>query len=480
MFSERLSHIMELTHTKASELARAANLNASHVSRLKNGSRPLPKRPDFLPAMSAYLARRVRSEYQRDALCRKLGLAGWPAEEGESAVLLEGWLLGAPAPPADMERLVRSFADAGRRPAADPGSPEDELPVARRYYYGPQGKQEAVMQFFNRIKKETSPQTLLLSSDEDMGWMYENSAFTARWAMDFKQVLRMGNRVRIIHHVGRDLNELLEAVAKWMPIYMTGMIEPYYYPRLRDGVFRRTLFIAPKSAAVISASVGRDTAGMLNELVVSPQAVAALAREYENYFALCRPLMKIILERDAPGPAQKPNLFLEGDGDAVCMAAAPTLATMPQKVAESMQRRAPESRILELRNAGNLALQRSLRRYCHTDILSDAAMNAPALPLPCAGFLGAPGLRYTAQELKDHWDNIRKLAAENENYRYVINRTMPPDLLLYGREGLGALMVKSDAPNTAFIISEMNLVNAFWDYLEAKARSAPQENAQSV
>ena len=472
MFAERLSQIMELTHTRASELARAANLNASHVSRLKNGSRPLPKRPDFLPAMSSYLARRIHADYQRDTLCRKLSLAIWPADERESAALLEGWLLGAPAPPADMDLLVRSFTDAGRRGALSSGAVEEELPAARRYYYGPQGKQEAVIQFFDRIKKEKSPQTLLLSSDEDMGWMYENSAFTARWAMDFKQVLHMGNRVRMIHHVGRDLNELLEAVAKWMPIYMTGMIEPYYYPRLRDGVFRRSLFIAPNSAAVISASVGRNTEGMLNELIVNPQAVAALVKEYENYFSLCRPLMKIILQHDTQNLSHEPNFFPEGDGDAICMAGVPALATMPESVAKSMQGRAPESRILALWEKSRATLMQSLGGYCHTDVLSDAARNAVSLPLPCADFLGAPGLCYTSWELEAHWDNIQRLASENKNYRYVLNKTVPPNLLLYVRESLGALMIKSDAPNAAFIISEMNIVNAFGDYLEVKAKAS--------
>lgn len=472
MFSERLGQVMELTHTRASELARAVNLNASHVSRLKNGSRPLPKKPDFLPAMSAYLARRVHSEYQRDALCRKLSLAVWPADEEAAAALLEKWLLGAPLPSADMEQLVHSFAGAAARGGAGSGNREEELPAGRRYYYGPQGKQEAVVQFFDRVKKESSPQTLLLSSDEDMGWMYENTAFTARWAMDFKQALNRGNRVRIIHHVGRDLNELLEAVAKWMPIYMTGMIEPYYYPRLRDGVFRRTLFIAPKSAAVVSASVGRDTAGMLNELIVNPGAINALVREYENYFALCRPLMKIILQRDTAKPPRRPILFLEGEGDTICMAGAPTLATMPEKVAKSMQKRAPQSHIRERWEESRSALMRSLGAYRHTDVLSGATRGASSLALPCAGFLGAPGLRYTPRELEAHWDHIQSLASEHQNYRCKINPTVPPNLLLYGRESLGALMIKSDAPNTAFVMSEMNLVNAFWDYLEAKAKAS--------
>lgn len=471
MFAERLDQIMELTHTKASELGQAANLNASHVSRLRNGSRPLPKRPDFLPAMSAYLARRIRSDYQRDALCRELKLAAWPADEKETGALLEKWLLGVAGPPADMEPFVRSFTDVGRHAAITPAIMEGELPAAKRYYFGPQGKQEAVNQFFDRVKKEKSPRTLLLSSEEDMGWLYEDPAFAARWAADFTQVLRMGNRVKIIHHVGRDLNELLEAVAKWVPVYMTGMIEPYYYPRLRDGIFRRTLFLAPGSAAVVSASVGRNTEGMLNELITKPEAIAALVREYENYFALCRPLMKIILRHNTEELWHNLSLFLEADGDLICMAGAPTLATMPQEVAKAMQDRAPGSRILELWEICHFTLLRSLSKYRYTDVLSGAAADTAASPLPYADFLGAPDLWYTPRELRAHWDNMQKLAAENSNYCYTTNKTVPPNLLLYGKESLGTLMIKSDTPNVAFVISEMNMVNAFWDYLEAKTEA---------
>ncbi len=465
MFAERLNQIMELTHTRVSELAKASNLNASHVSRLKNGTRPLPKRPDFLPAMSAYLARRIRADYQRDTLCRKLGLEAWPTDEWESATLLEKWLLGTVTPPTDIDLLVNSFTNVGKRVALNSDAVDEDLPIAKRYYYGPQGKQEAVLQFFDRIKKEKSPQTLLLSSDEDMEWMYESSAFAARWAMDFKQVLHLGNRVRMIHHVGRDLNELLEAVAKWLPIYMTGMIEPYYYPRLRDGIFRRTLFIAPNSAAVISTSIGRNTEGMLNELVANPKAIAALVQEYENYFSLCRPLMKIILENDTQHLSHEPSFFLEGNGDSVCMAGAPSLATMPERVAKSMQKRAPESRILALWEKSHASLTQNLDKYFHTDVLSGATRNALSLPLPCANFLGAPGLCYTSQELAAHWSNLQKLAMEYKHYRYILDNTIPPNLVLYGRENQDTLMIKSDAPNTAFIMSEKNIVNAFWDYL---------------
>ena len=80
------------------------------------------------------------------------------------------------------------------------------------------------------ILQEKEPQTLLLFSDENMAWLYEDTAFAARWAELFAQVLARGNRVRIVHTVSRNMNEMLEAVTKWVPIYMTGAVEPYHYP----------------------------------------------------------------------------------------------------------------------------------------------------------------------------------------------------------------------------------------------------------
>ena len=70
--------------------------------------------------------------------------------------------------------------------------------------------------------------------------------------------------IKIIHTISRDMNEMPEAVTRRIPMYMTGMIGPYCYPRLKDGVFQRTLFLTPSTTAVVSSSVQPDTDGMLN------------------------------------------------------------------------------------------------------------------------------------------------------------------------------------------------------------------------
>jgi hypothetical protein len=86
---------------------------------------------------------------------------------------------------------------------------------------------------------------MFLYSDEDMGWLTE-TGFRAKWMALLPQALRRGHRITIIHTVNRGFDEMLSAIEKWLPIYMTGAVEPYYCPRPRDGILLRTLFIAPK------------------------------------------------------------------------------------------------------------------------------------------------------------------------------------------------------------------------------------------
>lgn len=238
--------------------------------------------------MCRYLAARIKKDYQLNALQKLTGIGDTALGSADATALyLEQWLLEKEHDAAAAAgRLISGFSRLAAGPAARPERESlHEAPQKyAAYLYGNAGKRKAVEQFFLMILREEKPQTLLLFSDENMAWLYEEAAFVARWTELFTQVLLKGNRVRIIHTTSRDLNEMLEAVTKWIPIYMTGMIEPYCYPRLRDGLFQRTLFIAPNTAAVISSSVQQDTGGMLNLFITDRAAVDALSCEYQRFF----------------------------------------------------------------------------------------------------------------------------------------------------------------------------------------------------
>ena len=151
--------------------------------------------------------------------------------------------------------------------------------------------------FLKEVIEQETPRTLLLYSDEVTDWMTQDPKFCMRWAELMKKVLGKGNRMRIIHTVSRDLDEMLRAIHQWMPLYMTGLIEPYYYPRKRDGLFKQTLFVAPGVSAVISSSVGSSVESAPNLLVRRKDVIASYEIQFIQCLAQCRPLMQFLMDR---------------------------------------------------------------------------------------------------------------------------------------------------------------------------------------
>lgn len=475
MFAERFDALMNIAEVSNSMLGRDINMNSSHIGRLRSGARSLPKKHEYLPAMCRYLTGHIKKEYQINALQKLTGIGSAALTSPESAAqYLEQWLLEQEQDTsAATGRLISGFSRLAARPV--PLSADGTAGEAPQKYaaclYGNAGKRKAVEQFFQRILQEEKPQTLLLFSDENMAWLYEDAAFAARWAELFTKVILKGNRVRIIHTVSRDMNELLEAVTKWIPIYMTGMIEPYCYPRLRDGVFQRTLFIAPNAAAVISSSVQQDTDGMLNLFLTNRAALEALTAEYERYFVLCRPLMRIFTGQETEDFHKAVDSLTAAEGDACLCCAMPPLFAMPEKLVRELTEQAGSETLLTLWKRSLAVFRKNIKKQRLSLALLDpelALLTPDAIRPPMAEVFSLRDFACTKEQYRMQIDRLGQLEKQYENLTVTFRNELADNTLLYVKEDAGVIMAKADAPMAAFVINERNMMNAFWDYMEKR------------
>ncbi len=473
MFAERLDALMNIAEVSNSQLGREINMNPSHIGRLRSGTRPLPKRHEFLPPLCSYLAAHIQKDYQRTALQRLIGISSTAATSPEGMALhLEHWLSARETDTGAVTgRLISGFSQLAAHPRALPAdrtAAEAAPQTYAAYLYGNDGKRKAVEQFFLMILQEETPQTLLLFSDENMAWLYEDPGFAARWADLFTQVLRKGNRVRIIHTVSRDMNEMIEAVTKWVPIYMTGAVEPYCYPRLRDGLFQRTLFLAPNTAAILSSSVQQATDGMLNLFLTDRAAIDALVKEYERYFALCRPLMRVYTQRDLQAFGKACDALMRAEANACLLCAMPPLFAMPEALVRQLAEQHGDETLLRLWKRDLARFRRNIKRRTLTLTLLDPelAAGAPELLLPLAvGRDGACVLPCTTAQYAQHIARLRKLEAQYENLHLRFRSDVVRNTVLYVKEDTGVVMAKVNPPMSAFVFNDPSMINAFWDYL---------------
>ncbi len=242
---EKLDFLMNLTNTQNSTLGRVLHFDSSYISRIRNGNRGVPKHQPFIRPAAAYFAENLRENYQRAAVMDRIQPGGtWPESGQEAEALLAAWLSAGDRGDADrMGHMISGLSAGGRQPAPS-SDPEPRELERGPCFYGNSGKRQAVELMLTELVRLGTPQKLMLCSDEDMRWMYEDEEFLRRWSALMTRLIDAGSEVQVIHTVTRNSEEMFTAIQQWMPLYLSGAIEPSYDPQPRDSVLHRTLFLS--------------------------------------------------------------------------------------------------------------------------------------------------------------------------------------------------------------------------------------------
>ncbi|MPM10204.1 hypothetical protein SDC9_56531 [bioreactor metagenome] len=475
--SEKLDFLMNLTKTTNSALSQAVSLDASYISRLRRGERSLRKKEEYIKNMASYFARHCCEPYQHKALCDAISPVLLPAEESALPSSIARWLLAENE--KDIE-TIENFLDgfSGSKAAkVVPQAAGAEIPLLKfppgdmDVFYGIEGKRQAVIYFLSQVAARDKPQTLLLFSDEATDWMTTSPQFAARWFSLMTRTLVRGNRIKIIHTINRDLDEMMSAISQWMPLYMSGSIEPYFYPKKRDGIFKRTLFIAPETAAVISNSIGSTHTGAANILFREEKAVKSFADEYNQYLALCRPLMRIFTAKDEEAYLKTLSEFEKEQSDTIIKTESLSLLTMPESLARSLLLKLDfkNTDILGYHKARIATFLKNLRSNRFTEIIQLTPPQAVAggkVKIAFSNMLSSGAMYYTGEEYVLHLKNLISLLDSFPNFHiYIADGIRDEGYTVYAREDLGTIVAKTSTPAVVLAMNENNMAAAFWDFL---------------
>jgi hypothetical protein len=481
-FNKKLDFLMSLSKTTNSMLARQLSLDASYISRLRTGTRLPAKDAGYLRVMAAYFARRCSDKSLTDTvlttLRRDIGDAA--GEDGPEAALYT-WLSTAETdtskPLGDF--LYQLSSISVRKPqtfdAARVVSGGAHNENAMEIYYGVKGKREAVVEFLNAVIRHEAPTTLLLSSEENLDWLTEDREFTARWAVLLQQTILRGNRIKIIHHISRNLDEMLSAITEWLPIYMSGMVEPYYYPKTRDGIFQRTLFVAPGVAAILSTSVTGKIEQTANYLIRDNKAVEAAAVEFSDYFALCRPLLRVFDGRKADEFHQTIAEFESGETDTFLKTDAMSPLTVPADIYNRLcaEIDSEEARKLCARHIERVEkFKRLLQTFRFHEIIKlpdIQAIRDGECQLFGPVFYNLEGKCHTVETYRRQLENMIDMLRRYDNYHiYIDNNSLPDNHIIYYKEHQGVFIMKTSNQPAVFAISESKMTAAFSDYFVSR------------
>ena len=472
---EKIDVLLKIINTPNSVLGKHLSFDASYISRIRSGQRRIPRNHPFLEPLAEYATTRITEEYQKKILSEFMALGTeWPDDPAAVRVLLLQWLTREDEihmPVAEMlSGLSAIHAAAQVRPEEPPAAEASPVPdQTTHFFYGNEGKRQAVTLFLGELTAMEHPPQLLLYSNEDFSWMYEDPEFAKKWAVLLFGYIKKGGHIKIAHTISRASGEMLAALQKWIPIYMTGAIEPYYYPKILDRVFRKTLFIAEGHSAIVASSIGEETQGALNCLIHDLGAVRAVEQEYWRFFATCKPLMQIFTMARQDQLLRALQQFHEQDAQLITVRPTPSFYTMPMQVAVSMTKRLDNRWLAKRQELSNQAFFHMMEEHMQlTELLRLPPVEqvlAGEVDFPMCDLFDRPGLRYTPEEFAVHLESVIEKLKLYPEYQVVLADAVPANELIYVKEDSGVILVKLDLPSIAFAVNEQRMVSAFWDYL---------------
>lgn len=465
MFSQKLDTMMKITNTRNSTLGKALMFDPSYISRIRSGNRKVPKDRQMVSAISWFFAGTITEEKQKKLLMNIISPnKPYPNDPEEVKNLLFDWFLKDEEEDNSIATMLLKFSSNQFVPSTDYSKQTlDENKSLGGYYFGNQGKRDAVISYLELACKEKKKLNLLLYSDEDMSWLYENTSYIKKWESLIFEVIKNGGHITLVHTISRDISEMIEQIQKWLPLYMTGAVEPYFCPKLRDGVFHRTLFISSGDMAFVSNSILSNTDNTFCSLVDDAKILEILEEEFNAYLTLCKPLLYIFDMANKDSYTTISQSFLEKDSNTTLLTPLFSPYTLPSKLKEELvinnvfyQNRF-SNHFKHTMDAGC-----GLTEICYLPPL-EVHDNITNLPINISE--NGVTTYYTVDELIEHINHTLEVLETTNNYHLVLSRTKLDDFLITCKEDIGVFINHLSTSPIVFMINEPRVTRAFSEFL---------------
>ncbi len=491
-FGEKLDALMNTFNVSNIRLARSLNVDASLISRLRTGMRAPASDSWLLTKICAYFSTRASVTQQEDRLSDLLSqyteghlpndidaiheiLFQWLSkrEEPDDRLVMDRFLENL-----DAFQPIRQLPPHLIQSIATLEAPQKPIDI----YYGIEGLQNAVIHLLRQTAIRNDCNTLLLYSNQPIEWLSDNPEFTQIWTALMAAILQKKKHIKIIHNIDRSLSEMLDAIAKWQPLYMTGLIEPYYCEKPSGHRFYQTKFIVPGLMS-IDASIVKGTEHQGEYILYSdPARVKYQEEQFAALMEISSPLMRIQPLTVAKDYAGALDLISRQKGDLKILTPSLSVPTMPPGLLERILTRAG---ISEEEKSGILAYQESAKKLYANTIAQGNITEMVAFPEDEDIFTGkvevnlprlllSEPLTYTVEEFTEHIKHVIAMLEQNQRYHLCPLPISPfQNIRIILKENDAAMVIKGDQPATAFLFEHPLMCRAFNSYIDALNWKAP-------
>ena len=482
MLRENFNALIDVMDVSVAKLCRYTNYDPSTIFRFRSGARQPAEPEQFAAAVASYLSREMDTEQQRQVAAELLGCpAGELTDRAAYCRRVQEWLLGSHPPREntvsrfltkldefDLNEYIRSIHfDELKVPTAP-----FQLPTSRNYT-GLQQMMDSELDFMKAAVLSRSMEPVFMYSDMPMTEMAKDAEFPKKWMFGMAMLLKKGLKLQIIHNIDRSLPEMMLGLESFIPMYMTGQIEPYYFKTPQGGVFLHFLRVSGTAALSGEAVAGHHSEGKYY-LTNNRAEVAYYRRRADALLENAKPLMDIYREDGAA----RLNAFLLADsrtpGKRRNILSAPPLYTAEPAFLDGILARngVPDD------ERERIAVFAKSRREQAEAILreNDMRMELPRLTeesfgqypvtLSLSGLFFGREIPYTYEEYLAHIEQTERFAEEHPRCRLELTSGGAfRNLQITMHEGQWVMVSKEKSPAIHFVIRHAKLRTAIENFV---------------
>ena len=473
-----LKSLLAALSTNNNELARALNFDPSYISRILGGQRRPADLQAFTQGVAQFATRKGTSNGSFESLRTLIGSPWADAKSDEERVqAVSTWLETNYAPTHNpigsfLEKLdafnLNDFIRAVRFDEIKVPTTPIQLPTTKTYT-GIHEMMDCELDFLKAAVLSKSSADVIMYSDMPIEEMAGDEDFSKKWMLGIAMLLKKGLRLRIVHDTNRPLFEMMIGLEGWIPMYMTGQIEPYYFNSTQNDVFCHLLKVAGSVAMQGEAIAGHQAEGRYT-LTKNRDEVRYYRKRAERMIGRARPLMRIVTASNARELVAFQRSSAETAARRRVIMSVPPIGCIPHDLLGQILRRnglpASEREAIaafarEQSDLFESALSQNEVRFELPSIGREEFEGHPA-SLGLSALFREEAVPYTYDEYAQHLEALREAVSRHENCSLVVDGSMPfRNMQITICKGKHVLVSKNADPVIHFIIEHPAMVAAF-------------------
>ena len=335
-------------------------------------------------------------------------------------------------------------------------------------YFGLEEMKKAELDFLKGTVLSKNNEDIFMCSDMPMEDLAKDIDFSKKWMFGIACLLKKGIHLNIIHNLDRPFNEMMLGLESWIPLYMTGQINPFYFKDISTNIYHNLTYVSG-TLALAGECINNFHKDGKYFLTSNKKEVDYYKTKSNNLLKKANNLMNIYKEENS----KSYNLFLDDylnkDGDRKRILSSLPLFTMSDDLLNEILKnnKVPKkdiNKIINYKNEefnkyNNLLKNNNINDIIY--ILSKEEFNKNVPSLSLSNIFYDKKIKYSYETYLKHLKETKRFANKNNNY--ILNIS---DYLTFNNISITifdkkqVIISKEENPTIHFVIKHPKLVNA--------------------